>query len=387
MSDHTGARIGAPQAIDAIASIFRTHHEQRHFSGAGLVKRGGETLFSGAYGYAHRGWRIPNTVSTRFDTASITKLFTAVAVLQLVERGLLSLHDRVLDILELPGTSISPRVDVYHLLTHSSGIGDDADEEAGESYEAIWRDKPNYLVRETVDFLAQFVHKPANFEPGDGCRYNNCAFVLAGLVVEKLTGQKYRDYVRENVFGRAGMSRTEFVAMDAVAENVAEGYAAVRDENGEATGWRKNIYSFPPIGSPDAGAYTTVGDLDVFMRALTGNKLLSKQLTEDMLTPKVMYRHAARADYVMGYAFEFALEPGNGRIMYMQKDGDNPGVDGVLRYYPDTGTVVAILANQDCNVWDMANEVDEVLKGLTDGVALFRTVRAEPCCMADGRPQ
>ena len=364
MSDHTGAKTEAPQSIEAIASVFRTHHEQRHFSGAGLVKRGGEVLFSGAYGYAHRGWRIPNTVSTRFDTASITKLFTAVAVLQLVERGLLSLHDRVLDILGLEGTSISSRVSVYHLLTHSSGIGDDADEEAGESYEEIWRDKPNYLVRETVDFLPQFVHKPANFEPGEGCRYNNCAFVLAGLVVEKLTGQKYREYVRENVFGRAGMSDTEFVAMDAVAENVAEGYAAVRDENGKATGRRKNIYSFPPIGSPDAGAYTTVGDLDVFMRALTGNNLLSKQFTEDMLTPKVMYRQTARATYMMGYAFEFALEPGSGRIMYMQKDGDNPGVDGVLRYYPDTGTVVAILANQDCNVWDMASDVHEALKGL-----------------------
>jgi hypothetical protein len=67
---------------------------------------------------------------------------------------------------------------------------------------------------------------------------------------------------------------------------------------------------------------------------------------------------------MMGYAFEFALEPGSCRIVYMQKDGGNPGVDGVLRYYPDTGTVVAILANQDCNVWDMANDVHEALKEL-----------------------
>ncbi|MEA4883290.1 MAG: serine hydrolase domain-containing protein [Clostridia bacterium] len=226
-------------AIEAIGSVFRTHHQERHFSGAGLVKQGDATLFSGAYGYAHRGWRISNTVSTRFDTASITKLFTAVAVLQLVERGLLSVHDKVLEILKLEGTSISPRVSVYHLLTHSSGIGDDADEEAGESYEAIWKDRPNYSVRETVDFLPQFVNKPANFAPGEGCRYNNCAFVLAGLVVEKLTGQTYRDHVCENVFKRAAMSNTEFVAMDDTAENVAEGYAAVEDEEGKLVGWRK----------------------------------------------------------------------------------------------------------------------------------------------------
>jgi len=270
----------------------------------------------------------------------------------------------VLDILELRGTSISPRVRVYHLLTHSSGIGDDADEEAGESYEAIFQDRPNYSVRETVDFLPQFVHKPANFAPGEGCRYNNCAFVLAGLVVEKLSGQKYRDYVCENVFRRAGMCFTEFVAMDAVAENVAEGYAAVTDENGKLSGWRKNIYSFPPIGSPDSGAYTTVGDLDLFMRALVANRLLSKQFTEDLFKPKIMYRQTARATYMMGYGFEFALEPSGRRVMYMQKDGENPGVDSVLRYYPDTATVVAILANQDCNVWDIANEVGQALKGL-----------------------
>ena len=364
MSEHSGTGAKSADALEAIASVFRAHYEQRSFSGAGLVKRGDEVLFSGAYGYAHRGWRVPNTVSTRFDTASITKLFTAVAVLQLAERGLLSLHDGVLDILELRGTSISPRVRVYHLLTHSSGIGDDADEEAGESYEAIWKDRPNYSVRDAIDFLPQFVHKPANFAPGEGCRYNNCAFVLAGLVVEKLTGQKYRDYVCENVFRRAGMCRTQFVAMDSVAENAAEGYAAVTDENGKLSGWRKNIYSFPPIGSPDSGAYTTVGDLDLFMRALVANRLLSKQFTEDLFKPKIMYRQTARATYMMGYGFEFALEPGGRRIMYMQKDGENPGVDGVLRYYPDTATVVAILANQDCNVWDMANEVGQALKGL-----------------------
>lgn len=104
MSKHTGTGTEAADAIAAIAaiaSVFQAHHKERHFSGAGLVKRGDEVLFSGAHGYAHRGWRIPNTVSTRFDTASITKLFTAVAVLQLVERGLLSLHDGVLDILSL----------------------------------------------------------------------------------------------------------------------------------------------------------------------------------------------------------------------------------------------------------------------------------------------
>ncbi len=78
-----------------------------------------------------------------------------------------------------------------------------------------------------------------------------------------------------------------------------------------------------------------------------------------------VYTQTAPATYMMGYAFEFTLEPGSSRITYMQKDGVNAGVEGVLRYYPDTGTVVAILANQDCDVWDMANDVHDALKELS----------------------
>ena len=91
--------------------------------------------------------------------------------------------------LGLEGTVISPDVTVRHLLTHTSGIGDDADEEAGESYEEVWRDRPNYSVREAVDFLPQFVHRAPNFAPGQGCRYNNCGYVLLGLMVERATGR------------------------------------------------------------------------------------------------------------------------------------------------------------------------------------------------------
>ena len=129
---------------------------------------------------------VPNTLDTRFDTASTTKLFTAVATLQLIDAGAFGLDTSAGQYLGLEGTAISPDVTVRHLLTHTSGIGDDADKEAGESYEAVWRDAgPNYTVTETADFLPQFVHRPPNFIPGAGCRYNNCGYVLLGLMVER----------------------------------------------------------------------------------------------------------------------------------------------------------------------------------------------------------
>ena len=109
-----------------------------------------------------------NTLDTRFDTASITKLFTAVATLQQVDAGAFGLDTSAVGYLGLEGTAISPDVTVRHLLTHTSGIGDDADEEAGESYEAVWQTRPNYSVLETADFLPQFVHRAAELRARRG---------------------------------------------------------------------------------------------------------------------------------------------------------------------------------------------------------------------------
>lgn len=118
--------------LQAMFSTYHTHHD---FSGVELVKTETDVLHAGAYGYASRPWRIANTLCTRFDTASITKLFTTVAILQLIDRGTLSLQTGVIELLGLTDTTISRQVTVYHLLTHTSGIGDDADKEAGDAPE------------------------------------------------------------------------------------------------------------------------------------------------------------------------------------------------------------------------------------------------------------
>ena len=193
-------------------------------------------------------------------------------------------------------------VTVRHLLTHTSGIGDDADEEAGESYEAVWRDRPNYSVREAVDFLPGFVHRAPNFAPGQGCRYNNCGYVLLGLMIERATGRSYRDVVREDVFVPAGMADSDFLRMDRVNERMAEGADPIRDEAGAITGWKRNIYSYPPIGSPDGGAHVTAADLDRFMRAVRDGRLLSPELTAAFLAPQVSTACATAGWSTMGSA-------------------------------------------------------------------------------------
>ena len=194
-------------ALRAVEALLRELEAGGRFSGVVGVTQGNQELLLDAFGYASRAWSIPATVETRFDSASITKLFTAVATLQLVEEDAFALDTSVIGYLGLEDTGISPAVTPYHLLTHTSGIADDADEEAGERYEDIFLERPNYSVGETADYLPQFVGKPPNFAPGEGCRYCNVGYVLLGLMIERATASTYREYVTDHVFARAGMSR------------------------------------------------------------------------------------------------------------------------------------------------------------------------------------
>ncbi|HEX2506482.1 MAG TPA: serine hydrolase domain-containing protein, partial [Gaiellaceae bacterium] len=170
-----------PVDLRAVEAGLRELEAADRFSGVVGVKRGNHDLLSGAFGYASRTWDVPMAPGMRFDSASITKVFTAVATLQLVESGAFDLDTSVIEYLRLQGTGISAAVTPYHLLSHTSGIADDADEEAGERYEDLFRERPpNYALLETVDFLPQFVGKRPNFPPGTGCRYCNAGYVLLG---------------------------------------------------------------------------------------------------------------------------------------------------------------------------------------------------------------
>jgi CubicO group peptidase (beta-lactamase class C family) len=335
---------------------FRHLEEQDRFSGTVLITRGESRVYAEAFGYASRAWKVINTLDTRFDTASITKLFTSVSVLQLIDRGLLSLDTSATDFLELRDTAISREVTVFHLLTHTSGIGDDADEEAGESYEELWRDRPNYSVTITADFLPQFIHKPPNFAPGQGTRYCNVAFILLGLMIEKVTGVSYRDYVQENIFARTGMVDSGFFRMDRAQENVAEGCDPIRDDDDVVVGWKKNIYSYPPIGSPDGGAHVTVGDLDRFLRGVKAGELLSKETTEAFLTPQVVDRQMDGWIRKYGYGLWFHVDESS-KVIFYEKEGQNAGVSGLIRYYPDRDISVVMLSNMETGVWKPISKI------------------------------
>lgn len=313
------------------------------FDGVVVVARAGETLYEGAFGLASRRWNVPNGLDTRFDTASITKLFTSVAVLQQVEAGALDLDASIHDAVDLAGTTIGRGVTLRHLLTHTSGIADDADEEAGEDYADLWIDKPSYSVTETRDFLPQFAHKPPRADPGTDCRYCNVGYVLAGLALEGATGRSYRDYVREHVFARAGMTDADFFDRRDAAPRVAEG--GDLDKDGR---WVQNLFSYPPIGSPDGGAHATAPDLLRFLSALREGRLLGAEWTQRFLTPQV--RHDEDTEY--GFGLEFT-DAG------YYKDGINAGASGLLIHYTASGVDAVVLSNSEDGAWGAVDELNE----------------------------
>lgn len=342
--------------------LSKIHHKHKEeFSGACLITQGTEVLLSQANGLANRDFHVENNLHTRFDTASVTKAFTAVGILQLVQRDLLRLDDNIHDILDLTGTAIPSDVQLAHLLNHTSGIADDADEEAGEDYAALFVDKPNYAIRHCADFLPQFAYKPPNFKAGKNVRYNNCAYVLLGLAIEQVTDMDYRSYVTEHVFNAAGMQHSYFGAKDEVCPNTAEGYVALRDEKDNFIKWRKNIYSYPPIGTADGGALTTVGDLDRFIRALKDGALLSQAYTDMIFSPHCPFPQKYRFGIKKqtGYGFNFLYS--HKKLLCVYKEGCNTGVSAICSYYPALNIGLYMLANQDGSFWAMHDEMQTIL--------------------------
>ena len=335
------------------------------FSGVCMITCKGHTVFSGAYGFANRAFKIPNQIDTKFDTASITKVFTATAVLQLVQEKKLNLSDCITQIIDLKGTEISPDVTIEQLLNHTSGIHDDAEEKAGEQYSELFIASPNYAIKECRDFLKNFAYKKPNFEPGSDVRYCNCSYVLLGLAIEKITGKGYREYVTENVFRKAGMKNTAFLSMDFVNENTAEGYLTLYNEAGETVGYKKNIYCFPPMGTPDGGAYTTAEDMNLFLTAIQNKILLDDTHADLLLTPHCPYTREKDWWEIPGlyerngYAFEFLFLPDCKEPFCIYKDGQNDGVAARFSYYPKEDITVTILSNQDCDVWDMTKQIQK----------------------------
>lgn len=342
-----------PLDPDAIEAIIHRHSAAEPFSGVVMVQERGHTVFAGAYGFAHRSEELPNTLATRFGTASVSKAFTAVAICQLVGRGLLTFDTPLTACVDVPFPSFDPAVTIHHLLTHTSGIPDYFDEDINDDYAALWDNLPVYRLRTPSDFRSLFQTKPMHFPPGTRFHYNNAGFVVLALVVEHVTGIPFHEYVTREVFQAGHMTASGYFMTDRLPANTAFGY--IEDEGDHS--WRTNIFAIPIIGGGDGGAYVTATDILMFWRGLHTYSFLSQELTHTLLTP-FSY---ANETYMHGYGIWMnALS--NGNMKYFISGGD-PGVDIRSTSYPDRDLQIVAISNTSHG----AKAIARAIEGLEEG--------------------
>lgn len=289
------------------------------FSGTVLVARDGNVVFHEAFGLADREARVANRPDTKFNLGSINKVFTQVAIAQLLETGRIRLDDTIRKYLPDYPADPGERITIRQLVTMRSGLGDFF----GKRFDAL----PKTRLRSVRDYLPLFVSEPLQFEPGTGQQYSNAGYVVLGLIVEAASGRSYYDYVREHVFKPAGMNDTHSFAIDEAVANRATGYTQDGASNRDA---------LPARGSSAGGGYATAPDLLRFALALAADRLLSPAYTDWVLDRG---EHDPRP--------EASLPRGRKRGIGTGWAGGTVGVNALLDADFGHGLTLIVLANQD----------------------------------------
>jgi len=296
-----------------------------NLSGTVLVARNGQILFEQSYGMANYEWQIPNSAKTRFHIASVSKPFTAAAILQLQEQGRLQVSDPISRY--LPDFPQGDRVTLDQLLTHTSGI---PDINGLEDYDTFAR-SPHTLDQQ----IAKFAGLPLQFQPGSKTSYSNSNYILLATIIEKVSGQNYADYLAAHIFAPCGMHDT---GQDGDATRIIP-FSAAGYEPVELIGYKKSPYLDWSNKTGSGSLYSTADDLLRFDRALNAGKVLSEA------TRKKYYVEGDENTY--GWYFynrseQHGFESGH---RLMAGKGHGTGFSAELDDYPDDGLTIIILSN------------------------------------------
>ncbi|MCL2007894.1 MAG: beta-lactamase family protein [Treponema sp.] len=327
------------------------------FSGVVLIINSNEIFFQEAYGMADKSRGIPNNINTKFNIGSCAKMFTAFAIVQLVEQGKLSFDDTIDKYLkELPADAVG-KITIEHLLTHTSGLGD--------IFTPAYFDDMNNV--DTVEgFVSYIISQPLRMEPGTRFNYSNGGYIVLGRIIEIISGEDYYSYIRNNIFVPLYMDDTDFFKKNDLVPNLALGYINTNriplppppqdgqprpmppPDNRNAV-WEDNFSTLPLIGNPSGGAYSTAEDLLKFATALLGHSLLSEEYTNTMLTGKV---NTPMGEY--GYGFE-VLNPGGYRTI--GHSGGAPGINALFRILTNENCIVILLSNYNEGVRSIERDI------------------------------
>ena len=295
-------------------------HQAFKFNGMALVARKGEILLQKGYGFANVTTKTPNKPETKFPILSITKPFTAIAILKLQEQGKLSVQDKLTKY--FPDYPHGHKIKIHHLLTHSSGIYNYTEPVGIEDSVLI----NNPISRQMV--LDVFVDAPIEFAPGKGYNYNNSGYFLLGLIIEKVTGKPYETVIREMIFDPLRMTNSGFDFLGVADSLKAKGYEFLDAERIVPYKHYDSTFAY------SAGSiYSTVGDMYKWAKAISGKQILREASWKLAFTDKV---NGYGYGWMIGHFFNHH---------YVRHSGGYPGYMSEFIYYPEEDVTIILLNN------------------------------------------
>lgn len=308
------------------------------FSGSVLIARNGLPVVSRGYGMANYELNVPNTPKTVFRIASLTKQFTALAVMQLQERRKLNVNDAICKYLENCPAAWQP-ITIRQLLTHTSGI---------QNFSSLddWDEKLSIQPFTQIEFVKVFRDLPLQFEPGEKYKYSNSGYYLLGLIIEKASGKSYGDFLSENIFAPLGMKNTKLNNPRLLTPNLATGYY-----------WSLNSFVNAPYHNSTSsyasgGLVSTTEDLLLWDKALYTEKLVSRKSLNEIFT-------AHKNNYAYGWIIEKKFNRNS-----MGHSGSFNGFSSFILRFTDEKLTVIVLSNSDeTSATKVANNLAAIIFG------------------------
>lgn len=320
------AKLALPRLIEAVEARATSRSAQDRFSGAILLAQNGRVLLQKAYGLADRENRKPNTLDTQFRFGSMGKMFTAVAIMQLVQDGKIDLAAPIGRYLaNYPNQDVATKVTVTHLLTHTGGTGNIF----GPQFDAH-----KAALHSTKDYVDLYGARALDFAPGSRASYSNYGFILLGRIVEVVSGLSYDEYIQRNILDPAGMASTGNQPESAVLPRRAVSYM------GSGARLKRADETLPLSGTSSGGGYSTVGDFYRFVDGLTSHRLLRSETFRKLIEGGIETDDGQFARFDFGGSMA-----GTGR--YIGHGGGAPGMSGSLHHFLKSDFTVIVLANRD----------------------------------------
>jgi len=372
--------------VAKIQEVLTLAHKYRLFNGTVLVAENGQVVYKQGFGMANMEWGIPNTPDTKFRLGSITKQFTAMLTLQLVEQGKIKLDAKISDYLPDYRQDIGQKVTVHQLLTHTSGI---------PSYtgQPGFFDNVSRNPYKVTDFVKKYASGELEFEPGTKFRYNNSGYFLLGAIIERVTGKTYEQVLKENILDPLGMKNTGYDHYDTLIPKRAAGYAKTED------GYFNAPYLDMSIPYAAGSMYSTVEDLYLWDQALYTDKLLSAKSKELMYKPFL-------EDYAYGWVVTNASFKQNDQpVQIIRHGGGINGFSTEIVRFVNQNSLIVILDNTGQNVGRLTDTITKILynqpyeppkmsivsvlektikeKGVEAGIAQYRDLKAKQSAIYD----